>query len=111
MRNRSIINRINNLENQVTEGDHEYTANIGWDNEDCHYYKDGVEISQAQYFREAPKNQPIEIEFTEMIPVWPNKANPELWHQEAGKSDNPISWDQVQKQHPGVKIKNMEGKA
>lgn len=63
-----IKSRIEALENQIIDGDHEYTADIGWEGENCHYYKDGIEISQAQYFREAPKNQPIELVWGEVIP-------------------------------------------
>jgi len=67
---KTINKRIEDLEGQTPKGNHEYNATIKGFGENCeaHYYRDGIEISQADYFREAPKNQKLVIEWGEAIP-------------------------------------------
>ncbi len=74
----NLDRRIKALEGQSPQdGDHEWEATIGWEGENTHYYKDGVEISQGQYFREAPRNQPIELVFGDPIPKREPTGSPE----------------------------------
>jgi hypothetical protein len=75
MSKQTISNRLAKLEGKVSDGDHEWEAFISWDAENSHYFKDGIEISQAQYFKEAPKNQPVVVSWGEPIP--PRKASHE----------------------------------
>ena len=66
----TIKKRLEDLEGQTPKGDHEYDAVIEGFGDTCaaHYYRDGVEISQAEYFREAPKDQEIVINWGDPIP-------------------------------------------
>lgn len=75
MSNRTIKNRLEHLEGHTDPGDHEYTAVINWEGEDCHYYKDGIEISRGRFFREAPKDLPISMDWGE--PISPREADHE----------------------------------
>ena len=65
-----IKTRLEALERETPKGDHEYDAVIEGFGDTCtaHYYRDGVEISQAEYFREAPKDQEIVINWGDPIP-------------------------------------------
>lgn len=97
----TLKNRVSQLEAQSPQDDdHEWEAVIGWEGENTHYYKDGVEISQGQYFREAPRNQPIEVEWREIIPAWQDPSDPELWHLDRDMADEPITWDEIEKRYP-----------
>lgn len=95
-----LKSRIEALETNKPRGDHEYTADIGWDDEDCHYYKDGQEISRAQYFREAPHNQPIDLVWREIIPAWRDPDKPDLWHLDREMAGEPITWDEIERRYP-----------
>lgn len=55
---RTINNRLDNLESRDGPQDHEYNAVVEWieDGIEAHYYRDGIEISEARFFREAPKD-------------------------------------------------------
>lgn len=96
---RTLKHRIEALESQPRDMDHDWQADIGWEGEDCHYYRDGVEIPRGQYFREAP-HQPLTIHFRELIVGYQNLEDPELWHLDRERSGEPIPWHEIEKRHP-----------
>lgn len=67
---KTIKERLKALEGKVRDQDHEYNMTLKWglgDEVIAHYYRDGIEISQAQYFAEAP-HEPLTIHWTEYTP-------------------------------------------
>jgi len=68
---KTINRRLEDLEGNDNPQAHEYNAVIEWieDSIESHYYRDGIEISEAQFFREAPKDIKRSVD-------WGNPAQP-----------------------------------
>lgn len=102
--NKTIKNRLQDLESKVTDpsDNHTWRVDIAWDDDPngTHYYKDGIEISRSQYFREAPKNEPLNIAFRELIAAWQDPNDLDLWHLVRDMTDEPITWDEIERRYP-----------
>ena len=79
----TIKARLDHLEATAGNPDHDYSMTIKWGAKDdisAIYYRDGIEIPRSVYFKEAPRDQPLTINWTEYKP--PTEAQNENDHNQ-----------------------------